>query len=76
MATKVTEKLLDYMIALNHDQKLLDDHNANPGAAAKAYGLSPGYVQMLKENRYDELKTTLESHQLAKVEQLVTFHSL
>ena len=71
-----TEKLLDYMIELNHNQDLLDKHNADPGGTAKAAGLSPGDVQMIAEGKYDDIKTRLEAYQVAKVEFVVTFHSV
>ncbi len=73
--TDHTEKLLDYMIELNHNQDLLDKHNADPGGTAKAYGLSPGDVHMISKGQYDEIKARLEAHQVAKVEFIITFHS-
>lgn len=69
------DKLVDYIVELNADAKMLAKHNADSEGAARAYGLSDDDIELVKSQNHDEIKARFANVQGAKVDSVLTFHT-
>lgn len=74
MPTK-KDKLVEYMVELNSNADLMAKHNADPAAAAKAYGLDSHDINLIVNNDFEAIKERFDDYDSALGIVIITFHS-
>lgn len=70
-----TDPLVEYMIKLNEDPQLLEQHNADPAAAARTFGLSDDDIQLIVSEDSEAIEKRLQAYESPRPFMLITFHS-
>ncbi|OJF68913.1 hypothetical protein BK026_08975 [Alteromonas sp. V450] len=51
----MAKSIIDFLVALDTDSKLLESYKKDPVGTAQSYGLAEKDIQLIKEQNWDEL---------------------
>ena len=69
----MTDRLVDYVKAVNEDPDLQAKHDADPKGTAESFGVSPEDVQLILDKNHDEIRKRCGDD--ASNLRMVTLHS-